>query len=82
MSDGVLITAESTYWCLLTVSAVLAIVAEARLLLARPGKGRRAARKLEAPNPDQSDAEANDAETPAAAEEVRAITPSSRSWPG
>lgn len=66
-ADGVLITAESTYWCLLAVSTVLAIMAEARLLLARPGKGRRAARKLEAPNGAQSDAETNDAETPTAA---------------
>ena len=44
--DGVLITADSTYWCLLIVSAVLAIVAEARLLLGRPGSGRRAAGNL------------------------------------
>ena len=32
-AGGALVTAESTYWCLLAVSAVLAIVAEARLLL-------------------------------------------------
>ena len=62
---GVLITADSTYWCLLAISAVLAIVAEARLLLGRPGRGRRVARRLEALDPDQSDAEADDAETPA-----------------
>jgi hypothetical protein len=66
-ADGVLITAESTYWCLLAVLAVLAIVAEARLLLGRPERGRRSARKLKVLNPDQRDAEANDAETPAAA---------------
>ena len=36
----VLITAESTYWCLLIVSAVLTILAEARLLLGRQGRGR------------------------------------------
>jgi hypothetical protein len=61
--DGRLITAESTYWCLLAVSAVLAVVAEARLLLGRPGKGRRAARNLESVNPDQSYAEADEVET-------------------
>jgi hypothetical protein len=65
--DGVLITAESMLWCLLAVSAGLAIAAEARLVLGRPGRGRRAARKLEVLNPDQSDAEANDVETPTAA---------------
>jgi hypothetical protein len=53
------ITAHSTYWCLLFVSAALAIVAEARLVLGR-GTGRRAARKPETPDPDLSDAEAND----------------------
>lgn len=62
---GVLITAESTYWCLLAVSAVLTVIAEARLLLERPGKGRRAARGLDAPN--QPDALADDVETPAGA---------------
>lgn len=68
---GVLITAASTYWCLLAVSTFLAIVAEARLLLDRPGKGRRAARKLDLTNPDQyedeAEAEADDAGTPAVA---------------
>lgn len=63
---GLLITAASTFWCLLAVSAVLAIVAEARLLLGRPGKGRRAARHAEVTHP-QLDAEPEDAETPAAA---------------
>jgi hypothetical protein len=62
----VLITANSTYWCLLVVSAVLAIVAEARLLLERPGKGRRVARKPEMQDPDLFDAEADEAETPMA----------------
>jgi hypothetical protein len=65
--NGWLITAESTYWCLLVVSAVLAIVAQTRLLLGRPGRGRRAARKFEAANPDESYAEANDLEAPVAA---------------
>jgi hypothetical protein len=64
---GELITAESTYWCLLAVSAALAIVAEARLLLGRPGRGRRAAGRLEARNPDEFDAEADDVEMPASA---------------
>ena len=41
--DGVLITAVSTYWCLLILSTLLAIAAEARLLLRRPRNGRRAA---------------------------------------
>jgi hypothetical protein len=56
---GVLITAASTFWCLLAVSAVLAIVAEARLLLERPGKGRRAIRRLEVRDSGQSDANAD-----------------------
>jgi hypothetical protein len=62
---GELITAKSTYWFLLAVSAVLAVVAEARLLLERPGRGRRAARRLEALN--RSDDQADDIETPAGA---------------
>ena len=66
-AGGVLITANSTYWCLLAISAVLAIVAEARLLFGRPGRGRRAVGKFDVSNPDQSDANANDAEMPAAA---------------
>jgi hypothetical protein len=60
---GVLISADSTYWCLLIVSAALAVVAEVRLLLGRPGKGRRA-RRLEILDQDGPDAEANDAEKP------------------
>jgi hypothetical protein len=67
---GVLITADSTFWCLFTVSAVLAIVAEARLLLGRPGRGRRAIREPQTLGPDLlgpdvSDAGADEAETPA-----------------
>jgi hypothetical protein len=62
---GVLITAQSTYWCLLAVLTVLATTAEVRLLLARPPKGRRASHKLDALNPNQSDAETDDVETPA-----------------
>jgi hypothetical protein len=64
---GVLITFTSTYWCLLTCSAVLAVVAEARLLLDRPGKGRRIANQHEPIDPDRSHAEANDVDTPALA---------------
>lgn len=61
----VLITADSTFWCLLMVSAVLAIAAETRLLLGRPGKGRRAVRAADRLDSDLPDAEADDAETPA-----------------
>jgi hypothetical protein len=63
-AGGLLITADSTYLCLLIVSAVLTIAAEARLLLERQGGGRRVARKPA--DPDMSFAEADDAETPAA----------------
>lgn len=63
--DGKLITAQNTYWCLLALSAVLAIAAEARLLLGRPGRGRRAGRGPKAVN--QSDAQTDDIETPAGA---------------
>jgi hypothetical protein len=61
----VLITADSTYWCLLIVSAPLAIVAEGRLLLGRQGQGRRVSRKPGPTDPDLSDAEAEDAAMPA-----------------
>ena len=57
-AQGVLITAESTYLCLLTVSAVLAIVGETRLLLARPGGSHRTAHTLEIPDTDLSDTDA------------------------
>lgn len=40
---GRLITADSTYWCLLAISVVLAIVAETRALLGRPGGSHRTA---------------------------------------
>jgi hypothetical protein len=60
-----LITAESMYWCMLAVSAALAVAAEARLLVERPRRGRRAARRLEVLN--QSDDQADDAEAPAGA---------------
>jgi hypothetical protein len=58
---NVLITAGSTYWCLFIVSAVLAIAAETRILLGRPGRGRRATRKLQTPDSDLFDAESQDA---------------------
>jgi hypothetical protein len=58
-----LITASSTYWCLLIICAALAIVAEARIVLGR-GKGRRAARYPEVLNPDLSDADGDDVEAP------------------
>jgi hypothetical protein len=54
---GLLITVDNTFWCLLTVSAVLAVSAEVRLLLARPGSGRRVADKPRVLNPDISDSE-------------------------
>jgi hypothetical protein len=60
---GVSITAANTYWCLLVVTAVLAIVAETRLWLGREGTGRRAAPKLAAADPDRSEAEALYTET-------------------
>lgn len=66
-ATGKLITANSTYWCLLAVSAALAVVAEMRLLLERPGKGRRVARKLKAPDPDQADLADTDADVPTVA---------------
>lgn len=69
-ANGVLITASRIYWCLLAVSGALATVAEARLLLDRPGKGRRAARKPEVTDPDQSDDEIEDAAMPVSARSV------------
>jgi hypothetical protein len=48
---GVPITANSTYWCLLAVSAVLAIVAEARILLGRPEGSHRTGSTNPEPNP-------------------------------
>lgn len=63
---GILITANSTYWCLFIISAVLAIVAEMRILLGRPGRGHRGISELETIDPDLSDAEANDARRPSA----------------
>lgn len=62
---GVLITAASTSWCLFVVSAVLALVAEARLVFGRPGGGHSAARRIEASDPDGPDSEADDADAPA-----------------
>ena len=59
---GVLITADSTYLCLLAVSVVLAIAAEARFVFERQGGGRRVAPKLEPADPDISVAEAADAD--------------------
>jgi hypothetical protein len=58
------ITAGSTYLCLLIICALLAIAAQARLVLASPGRGRRAARQRGLVDP--FDAEANAAEMPAA----------------
>jgi hypothetical protein len=66
-ADGVLITAVSTYWCLLVLSALLAIAAEARLLLGRPGSGRRVAGQPDRREADLSHTEVYDPETPAVA---------------
>lgn len=60
---GALITADSTYLCLLAISFVLTVAAEARFLLERQGGGRRVVQKLEPEDPDMSAAEAADAET-------------------
>ena len=60
---GMRITADSTYVCLLAVSAALATVAQARLLFERPGRGRRAVPKPETVDPDLSEAEAGSAKT-------------------
>jgi len=64
---GLLITAENTYWALLAVSAALAIVAQTRLMLERPGRGRRVAATPVIPDPDLSEAETSEAGVPAAA---------------
>ena len=63
-SSHLLITASSTYWCLLVISALLATGAEARLVLGR-GSGRRVARKAEVLDPGLHDTEAEEAETQA-----------------
>jgi hypothetical protein len=62
---GVLITADSTYWCLLAVSAVLAILAEARLLLARTEGSHRTGSRPEIRDVDALDTDSDDAEAPA-----------------
>lgn len=54
---SVRISASSTYRGLLVVSVAVAVAAQARLLLGRPGKGRRAAHKQETPDLDLSDDE-------------------------
>jgi hypothetical protein len=61
-SRGILITATSTYWCLLAVSAALAIAAGTRRVLEHQGKGRRVAGVRQLMDLDLSDAEANDTE--------------------
>ncbi len=59
----VAITAASTYWCLLVISAVLAAVTQARLLRWPPRGGRWVARRLAALDPDRPDAGTDDAGT-------------------
>ena len=60
------ITADSSYFALLAVSAALAIVIGARRLLGSPGRGRRVALKADVPAPDLSAAEAEGAKIPKA----------------
>lgn len=67
---GFMITAASTYWCLLAISAALAIAAEARLLLDRPGTGRRGLPRPEALEPDQP-ADEDDGAPPAVPDGIR-----------
>lgn len=60
------ITAVTSYWCLLIFSGVLAVVAQARLVLGT-GAGRRVARRPGTLDPDLSEAEAREAEVSTAA---------------
>lgn len=71
---GLLITADNTYWCLLIISAVLAIVAEARTLLGRPAGGHRTVAKAETLDPDLSEAEVDDKEMLATSKDWRSST--------
>jgi hypothetical protein len=69
---GLLITADSTYWSLLIVSAALAVIAQARLVLARQGTGRRVAHRPEGPeDPDLPGAESDQSQAPAVARRAR-----------
>jgi hypothetical protein len=61
------ITPDSTFRCLLIVSAALAIVAQARLLFERPARGRRAVRRHETVDTDLSDTEIRAVGVPVAA---------------
>ena len=77
---NVRITADSTYWGLLVVSAVLAVVAAGHgSCLGRPGRGRRAAARPEIPDPDLSDAEASEPGLPPPPG-ARDAMPSRRRW--
>ena len=64
---GLLITAENTFLALLAVAAAFATVAQVRLMLERPGRGRRVAPAPVIPDPDLSEAETSEAGVPAAA---------------
>jgi hypothetical protein len=66
-APGLLITARNTFWALLAVAAALATVAQVRLILERPGRGRRVAPAPAIPDPDLSEAETSEAGVPAAA---------------
>jgi len=65
--SGVLITADTTYLCLLAVCAVLAVLAEARILIRRPAESGQAA------DPDLAEAQTNTPEVPAPGSRYYAI---------
>jgi hypothetical protein len=71
---GYLITADTTYFALLIASTALAIAAGARLLLSRPGRGRRVAPKPEISATDLSAAEIHDAKSPTRAAQGAAFS--------
>lgn len=68
------ITGESTYWCLLAVSSVLAALAGLQILLGRQGTGRRAAHKPDTMATDLSAAEARHASMPVTAKATALYT--------
>ena len=83
LRGGVLITADSTYWCLLIVSACAGRNRGRGAASARAaGNGPPGCSQARDRNPDQSDAEANDAESVSSGAGERAIMASSRSRPG
>jgi hypothetical protein len=73
--SGVLITAASTYLCLLAVSAVLAALAQARILIEPPGARRRARNQIGPADP----ADPADPDHPGTAQPGTARTPAANS---